>query len=109
MTGNSTEETGLIDIAIRDSIVIDQNELIAQLVQQVAEMRKEIRQTRDLAKLAIATSTPASIERRPFPSFPSLSSPLPNYFPSHTTTPISSMTKSPTIDLSIQNPLNASS
>ncbi|XP_055824288.1 uncharacterized protein LOC129892753 [Solanum dulcamara] len=41
MTGNN-DNTGLTDIVVTDPVVAEQNKLIAQLVQQIAEMRVEI-------------------------------------------------------------------
>ncbi|XP_055806963.1 uncharacterized protein LOC129875730 [Solanum dulcamara] len=64
MTRNN-EDTGLTDIIVTDPIVAEQNELIAQLVQHIIEMRDEIQKNRDLSNLAIATNTLVPGERRP--------------------------------------------
>ncbi|KAK4724271.1 hypothetical protein R3W88_027050 [Solanum pinnatisectum] len=66
-------------------------------------MQEELQQTKDLAKLAIASNEPPFETRRPPPPLPSLSSLLPNYFPTHTTGPITSTPNPPTIDLIVSN------
>uniref|UniRef100_M1DL98 Gag/pol polyprotein n=1 Tax=Solanum tuberosum TaxID=4113 RepID=M1DL98_SOLTU len=102
MTGTS-EETGIVDVTIRNAELTDQSELISQLMQRIADMQEELQQTKDLAKLAIASNEPPLETRRPPPPFPSLSSPLPNYFPTHSTGPITSTPNPHTIDLTISN------
>ncbi|XP_049385670.1 uncharacterized protein LOC125849743 [Solanum stenotomum] len=102
MTGTS-EETGIVDVTIRNAELADQSELISQLMQRIADMQEELQQTKDLAKLAIASNEPPLETRRPPPHFPSLSSPLPNYFPTHTTGPITSIPNPHPIDLTISS------
>ncbi|XP_055830863.1 uncharacterized protein LOC129899888 [Solanum dulcamara] len=70
MTGNN-DNAGLTDIVVTDPVIAEQNELIAQLVQQIAEMRVEIRKNRELSNLAIAANTPVPGEGRPPFHFPS--------------------------------------
>jgi len=57
MTGTS-EEIGIVDVTIRNAELVDQSELISQLMQQIADMQEELQQTKDLAKLAIASNEP---------------------------------------------------
>ena len=102
MTGTS-EETGIVDVTIRNAELTDQSELISQLMQRITDMQEELQQTKDLAKLDIALNEPPLETRRPPPHFPSLSSPLPNYFPIHTTGPITSTPNPHTIDLTVSN------
>ena len=84
MTGTS-EEMGIVDVTIRNVELTDQSELISQLMQRITDMQEELQQTKDLAKLAIASNEPPLETGKPPPPFTSLSSPLPNYFPTHTT------------------------
>ncbi|KAG5616154.1 hypothetical protein H5410_015978 [Solanum commersonii] len=65
--------------------------------------REKLQQTKDLAKLAIASNDPPLETRRPPPPFSSLSSPLPNYFPTYTTRLITSTLNPHTIDLTVSN------
>ena len=102
MTGTS-EETGIVDVTIRNAELTDQSELISQLMQRITDMQEELQQNKDLAKLSIASNEPPLETRRSPPHFPSLSSPLPNYFPIHTTGPITSTPNPHTIDLTVSN------
>uniref|UniRef100_M1DY71 Uncharacterized protein n=1 Tax=Solanum tuberosum TaxID=4113 RepID=M1DY71_SOLTU len=74
-------------------------------MQRIADMHEKLQQTKDLAKLTITSNEPPHPHetRRPHPPFPSLSSSLPNYFPTYTTGPITSTHNPPTIDLTISN------
>uniref|UniRef100_M1DK85 Uncharacterized protein n=1 Tax=Solanum tuberosum TaxID=4113 RepID=M1DK85_SOLTU len=95
MTGTS-KETRIVDVTIRNAELANQSELISLLMQRIADMQEELQQTKDLAKLVIASNEPP-------PPFPSISSPLPNYFPTHTTGPITSTPNPHTIDLTVSN------
>ena len=53
--------------------------------------------------MAIASNEPPLETGKPPPPFTSLSSPLPNYFPTHTTRPITSTLNPYTIDLTVSN------
>ncbi|XP_004228826.2 uncharacterized protein [Solanum lycopersicum] len=103
MTGTS-EETGIVYVTIRNGELTDQSELISQLMQRITDMQEELQQTKHLAKLAIESNEPPLETRRFSPHFPSLSSPLPNYFPIHTTGPITSTPNPHTIDLTLTYP-----
>ena len=102
MTGTS-EEMGIVDVTIRNAELTDQSELMSQLMQRITDMQEDLQQTKDLAKLAIASNDSPLETRRPPPHFPSLNSPLPNYFPIHTTGPITSTPNPHTIDLTVSN------
>jgi len=100
---STSKETRILDVSIINSELTDQRELIYQLMQKIADMQEELQQTKDLAKLSIASNEPPLETRRLPPSFPSVSSPLPNYFPTHTTTCITSTPNPPTIDLTVSS------
>ena len=102
MTGTS-EETGIVDVTIRNVELTDQSDLISQLMQRITDMQEELQQNKDLAKLSIASNEPPLETRRPPPHFPSLSSLLPNYLPIHTIGPITSTPNPHTIDLTVSN------
>ena len=59
MTGTS-EETGIVDVIVRNAELTDQTELISQLMQRIADIHEELQQTKDLEKLAIALNEPPS-------------------------------------------------
>ena len=102
MNGTS-EEAGIVDVTITNAEFTDHSELISQVMQRITDMQEELQQTKDLAKLAIASNEPSLETRRPPPNFPSLSSPLPNYLPIHTIGPITSTPNPHTIDLNVSN------
>jgi len=66
----NAENTYLIEIVVNDPIMDEQNKLIAQLFQQIAEMRTEMDKTRDLMNLAIVVNTPTPDNGRPPLYFP---------------------------------------
>ena len=68
MTGTS-EEMGIVDVTIRNAELTDQSELMSQLMQRITDMQEELQQTKDLAKLAIASNEPSLETRRPPLSF----------------------------------------
>ncbi|KAK4738509.1 hypothetical protein R3W88_002206 [Solanum pinnatisectum] len=76
----TVENTNLNEITMNDPIIAKQNKLIAQLFQQIAEMRAEMDKTRDLTNLAIVTNTPTPDDRRPPLYFPT-SDPISDHFP----------------------------
>ena len=49
--GDNNEEVSLTDIVVPQPTVAEQNELIMQLIQQVAEMRVEMQRRKDLPLL----------------------------------------------------------
>uniref|UniRef100_M1D9V5 Uncharacterized protein n=1 Tax=Solanum tuberosum TaxID=4113 RepID=M1D9V5_SOLTU len=61
----NAENTYLIEIVVNDPIIAEQNKLIAQLFQQIAEMRAEMDKTRDLTNLAIVANTSTPDNGRP--------------------------------------------
>ena len=54
----SVENTYLNEIIVNESTIVEQNKLIAQLFQQIGEMREEMDKTLDLTNLAIIYNTP---------------------------------------------------
>jgi len=66
----NVENTNLTEITVNDPIIVEQNKLIAQLFQQIAEMRAEMDKTRDLTNLAIIANTPTPDNGRPTLNFP---------------------------------------
>uniref|UniRef100_M1DTB8 Uncharacterized protein n=1 Tax=Solanum tuberosum TaxID=4113 RepID=M1DTB8_SOLTU len=50
------ENTNLIEMIVNDPIIAERNKLIAQLFQQIDEMRAEMYKTRDLTNLPIIHS-----------------------------------------------------
>ncbi|XP_055814653.1 uncharacterized protein LOC129884368 [Solanum dulcamara] len=102
MTGNN-DNASLTDIIVTDPVIAEQNELIAQLVQQIAEMRVEIRKNRELSNLAIAANTPVQGEGRPPFHFPS-----PNSNTEHVQNPLLNPAQNTFIvDLTASNPHHA--
>ncbi|KAK4710384.1 hypothetical protein R3W88_004897 [Solanum pinnatisectum] len=96
--GDNVEDTGLTDVVVAQPIVADQNELIVQLMQQIAELRVEMQRRQDLPNPAF--TTPAD-GRPPFQLHP------PNAEQAHN--PPSSPAHNPAvIDLTTQNPHYAS-
>ncbi|KAK4707097.1 hypothetical protein R3W88_033346 [Solanum pinnatisectum] len=98
--GDNVEDTSLTDVVVAQPVIADQNELIMQLMQQLAEMRVEMQRRQDLPNSAFAFNAPA--DRRP-----------PLHFPSSNTeqaqNPSSSPAHNPSIvDLTTQNPHYAS-
>ena len=60
MTQNN-ENIGLtdVDVAIVQPPIVEQNELIAQLMQQIAELRVELQKNQDLLILSVDINTQA--------------------------------------------------
>ncbi|KAK4736987.1 hypothetical protein R3W88_000684 [Solanum pinnatisectum] len=94
--GDNVEDISLTDVVVAKPIVADQNELIMQLMEQIAEMRVEMQRRQDLPNPAFAFNAPA--DGRPPPHFPSSSA-------EQTQNPPSSPAHNPSIiDLTTQNP-----
>ena len=74
MNGTS-EEAGIVDVTITNAEFTDHSELISQVMQRITDMQEDLQQTKDLAKLAIASNDSPLETRRPPPHFPLLSSP----------------------------------
>ncbi|KAK4716154.1 hypothetical protein R3W88_014492 [Solanum pinnatisectum] len=105
MTRNG-ENIGLNEIIITNPIITEQNELIAQLAQQIAEMRVEMHKTRELANLAITANAPLPKNEISTLNFPT-TNPTPEHF-SHNS-PTVPVQKPPTIRLNTTNQHHASS
>uniref|UniRef100_M1BQZ8 Uncharacterized protein n=1 Tax=Solanum tuberosum TaxID=4113 RepID=M1BQZ8_SOLTU len=98
--GDNNDEVGLTDVVMAQPAATDQNELIMQLMQQIAEMRVEMQRRQDLSNPIFAFNTPG--DRRP-----------PLYFPpsnaEHAHNPPSNPAQNPsTIDPTAPNPHQAS-
>ncbi|KAK4738152.1 hypothetical protein R3W88_001849 [Solanum pinnatisectum] len=57
--GDNVEDTSLTDVVVAQPVIADQNELIMQLMQQLAEMRVEMQRRQDLPNSTFAFNTPA--------------------------------------------------
>ncbi|MCF8704102.1 hypothetical protein L3055_11250 [Corynebacterium sp. MC-02] len=110
------DDTSLTEITVTDTIIAQQNKLIAQLMQQIVDMKREMRKTQELANLAITANLPdPGDERPPFP----FHSPDPSHqpVPISTNPPITPVQALPVINLTTsdegpsnifsQNPHNA--
>ena len=60
--GNNNEEVSLTDVLMAQPTIADQNELISQLMKQIAEMRVQMQRRHDLPSLGFATN---AANRRP--------------------------------------------
>uniref|UniRef100_M1DY90 Uncharacterized protein n=1 Tax=Solanum tuberosum TaxID=4113 RepID=M1DY90_SOLTU len=96
------ENTDLNKIIVNDPIIAEQNKLIGQLFQQIAEIDK----TRELTNLAFIANTPTPDSERPPLHFPT-SDPTSERFPNNSTT--ATIPKPPLINLTTPNPHHASS
>ncbi|KAK4721750.1 hypothetical protein R3W88_011983 [Solanum pinnatisectum] len=56
--GDNVEDTGLTDVVVAQPVVADQNELIVQLMQQIAEMQVEMQRRQDLPNPAFTFNAP---------------------------------------------------
>lgn len=74
----NSEDMGLIEITVVDPAIAEQNKLITQLMQQVAEMRVNMQRARDLTNLVITANLPSPNGKRPPLHFPP---PNPNHKP----------------------------
>ena len=66
--GDRNEEVSLTDVVVAQPTIADQNELVLQLMQQIAEMRVEMQRRQDLPPLRFAAS---AADGRPPIYFPS--------------------------------------
>ena len=66
--GNSNEEVSFTDVVVDLPTIADQNELILELMQQIAEMRVEMQRRQDLPLLRFAANI---VDGRPPIYFPS--------------------------------------
>uniref|UniRef100_M1DXM3 Uncharacterized protein n=1 Tax=Solanum tuberosum TaxID=4113 RepID=M1DXM3_SOLTU len=66
--GDNNDEISLTDVVVAQPAAADQNELIMQLMQQIAEMRIEMQRRQDLRNLGFAFNAPADV--RPPLHFP---------------------------------------
>ncbi|MCD7473563.1 hypothetical protein HAX54_015498 [Datura stramonium] len=98
---NDIEEIDLTDVILRDPN--DRSKMIAQLMQQIADMRAEMQRNLNLTNLAIAANVPHLNTRRPPLHFPSLSSPIPEHF-LFPIVPTTSAPKTTIIDLTTTDP-----
>ncbi|KAK4732100.1 hypothetical protein R3W88_025088 [Solanum pinnatisectum] len=95
--GDNVEDTNLTDVVVAQPIVADQNELIMQLMQQIAEMRVEIQRRQDSPNPALVPA-----DGRPLLHFPPSNT-------GQTQNPPPSPAHNPSIvDLTPQNPQYAS-
>ncbi|KAK4738521.1 hypothetical protein R3W88_002218 [Solanum pinnatisectum] len=97
---DNVEDTSLTDVVVAQPVIADQNELIMQLMQQLAEMRVEMQRRQDLPNSTFAFNTPA--DGRPPLHFPPLNT-------EQAQNPSSSPAHNPSIiDPTTQNPQYAS-
>ena len=54
--GDNNEEINFTNVVVAQPTIEDQNELIMQLMQQIAEMRVQVQRRRDLPPLGFAAS-----------------------------------------------------
>ena len=66
--GDNNDEVSLTDVVVAQPTVAEQNELIAQLMQQIADMRVEMQRRRDTPPLGFG---PNFVDARPTMYFPS--------------------------------------
>ena len=98
--GDNNEEIDLTDVVVAQHVLADQNELILQLMQQIAEMRVEMQRRQDLPPPTFAVN--AQPDGRPPAQIPP-----PNV--EQAQHPTSSPARNPSIiDLTTQNPHYAS-
>ncbi|KAK4710153.1 hypothetical protein R3W88_004666 [Solanum pinnatisectum] len=98
--GDNNEEIGLTDVVVAHPTVTDQNELIIQLMQQIAEMQVEMQRRQDLPNPAFIFNAPA--DGRPPLHFPPSSAEQAQNPPSNPAQ------NPPIIDLTAPNPHHAS-
>ncbi|XP_069152548.1 uncharacterized protein [Solanum lycopersicum] len=95
--GDNNEEIEIDDVVVAQPAAADKNELIMQLMQQIAEMRVEIQRMRDGSN-PVSSSNPPRDGRPPLP--PSNAEQVQNILSNPTQNP-------PTIDSTIPNPRHA--
>ena len=99
--GDNNDEIDRDDVAVAQPVAADKNELIMQLMQQIAEMRVEIQRMRDGSNLVSSFNPPR--DGRPPLHFPPSSTEQVQNLPSNPTQ------NPPTIDLTTPNPCHATS
>ena len=99
--GDNNDEIGMNDVVVAQPGAADKNELIIQLMQQIAEMRVEMQRMRDLPN-PISSFNPPRDGRPPLHLLPSNAEQVQNILSNPTQNP-------PTIDLTTPNPRHATS
>ena len=97
--GDNNEEIEIDDVVVAQPAAADKNELIMQLMQQIAEMRIEMQRMRDLPN-PISSFNPPRDGRPPLHFPPSSTEQVQNLLSNPTQNP-------PTIDLTTPNPRHA--
>ena len=97
--GDNYDEVSLTDVVVAQPIVVEQNELIAQLMQQIADMRVEMQRRQDTPPPGFS---PNFLDARPPTYFPSSNSDPTQHRPS---TPVHNPSR---IDMTTQKPQYAS-
>ena len=97
--GDNNEEIEIDDVVVAQPAAADKNELIMQLMQQIAEMRVEMQSMRDLPN-PISSFNPPRDGRPPLHSPPSNAEQVQNLLSNPAQNP-------PTIDSAIPNPRHA--
>ena len=93
--GDNNEQISLTDVVVAQPTLAEQNELIAQLMQQIADMRVEMQRRQDTPPPGFG---PNFLDARPPTYFPSSSSDPTQQRPS---TPVHNLSR---IDITTQNP-----
>ena len=93
--GDNNEQISLADVVVAQPTVAEQNDLIAQLMQQIADMRVEMQRRQDSPPLGFGTNI---LDARP-----------PTYFPSSDLDPTQNNPSMPVhnpsrVDMTTQNP-----
>ena len=97
--GDNDEEVSLTDFVVAQPTLADQNELIMQLMQQIAEMRVEMQRMQDLSN-RVSSFNPPRDGRPPLHYPPSSTEQVQNLLSNPIQNP-------PTIDLTTLNPHHA--
>ena len=97
--GDNDEEVSLTDFVVAQPTAADQNELIMQLMQQIAEMRVEMQRMQDLSN-RVSSFNPPRDGRPPFHFPPSSTEQVQNLLSNPAQNP-------PTIDSTTLNPRHA--
>ena len=71
MTGSDEDNA----LAIRDNVIAEQSEMIAELARKLEMLQEEVNRTRDLANLAITTNAPVPGGHGPPLQIPPLNTP----------------------------------
>lgn len=76
MTGHNNDAS-LTEITATDTTITQQNELIAQMMQQIVDLRTVIKRAQELANLPITANLIGPDDRKPPFHFPSPNQPTP--------------------------------